>query len=259
MLIDRRGACPPTVSIALSVSLLRFNIHADHCNSYQYTGFALNFPTVGYLVAIVSVLSLCVVPRAKFFQTMAFNLVGVCIGSSVALLTCYCSVQARLHTSEPISTTNVGSSGTTQAVGYNSSASAVCGVWLFFNILFANALRFSRPQLQTPVILYSIFASVSGTYAPIFATMAQSLAFVEQLLKAFLTGFSIATVVRVLVFPRSSRDIMQEEIATYLSALKRVFMAQQKYLRRSFRDCKCIKGLEGSRSNIGRSSRQSTC
>ena len=96
--------------------------------------------------------------------------------------------------------------------------------------MFANALRFSRPQLQTPVILYSIFASVSGTYAPIFATMAQSVAFVEQLLKAFLTGFGIATGVHLLVFPRSSRDVVQEEFASYLAALKRVFKAQQKYL-----------------------------
>ena len=130
-------------------------------DSYQYDAFALNFPTLGYLVAIMSVLSICILPRAKFFQTMAFNILGVCIGSCIALLTCYCSVQARMHTSQPISSTSTGASGSTQAVEYNSSASAVCGIWLFFNIMFANALRFSRPQLQTPVIMYSIFANVS--------------------------------------------------------------------------------------------------
>ena len=129
--------------------------------SYQYDAFALNFPTLGYLVAIMSVLSMCILPRAKFFQTMAFNILGVCIGSCIALLTCYCSVQARAHTSQPMSSAGTGASGSTQAVEYNSSASAVCGIWLFFNIMFANALRFSRPQLQTPVIMYSIFANVS--------------------------------------------------------------------------------------------------
>ena len=109
----------------------------------------------------MSVLSMCILPRAKFFQTMVFNVLGVCIGSCIALLTCYCSVQARIQTSQPVSSANTGASGSTQAVEYNSSASAVCGIWLFFNIMFANALRFSRPQLQTPVIMYSIFANVS--------------------------------------------------------------------------------------------------
>jgi Na+/melibiose symporter-like transporter len=112
-------------------------------------------------VAIASILSLPVLPRAKFFQNMIFNLMAIGIGACIAMLTCYSSVRARLNTSDPTSSSTIGASGTHQALQYNSSASAVSAVWLFFNIMFANALRFSRPQLQLPIILYSIFANVS--------------------------------------------------------------------------------------------------
>ena len=100
-------------------------------------------------------------PRTKFVQTMLFNIIAICIGAAIALLVCYSSVQARLHTSLPMQTGSAGASGTQQAVEYNSSASAVSAVWLFFNILFANALRFARPQLQLTIILYSIFANIA--------------------------------------------------------------------------------------------------
>ena len=109
----------------------------------------------------MSILSTAMLPRAKFLQTMMFNVLGACLGSSIALLTCYCSVSARQHTSSSMSTKNIAATGTLVATEYNSSASAVSAILLFFNIMFANALRFSRPQLQTPVILYSIFANIS--------------------------------------------------------------------------------------------------
>ena len=126
------------------------------------------FPTLSYLIAISSILSMALLPRSKFFQTMTFNILGICIGSSIALLSCYCSVQARLHTSATVSsTTSIGVSGSAQAVEYNSSASAVSAVWLFFNICVSNALRFSRPQLQIPVILYTIFANISVGLVPL--------------------------------------------------------------------------------------------
>ncbi|KAL8654426.1 MAG: hypothetical protein Q9226_003439 [Calogaya cf. arnoldii] len=40
--------------------------------------------------------------------------------------------------------------------------------------------------------MYSIFANVSSTYAPQFATMTQGIAFGRRLFEAFLTGFAIA-------------------------------------------------------------------
>ena len=217
--------------VSISQSIPTFAIFLIFLLRYQATPFAETFSTLGYLVAIMSILAFAIMPRSKFCQTMIFNLIGVCIGAAVALLTVYCSVQARINTT-PISTvtTGVPTSGTAVAQ-YNSSASAVCGIWLFFNILFANALRFSRPQLQFPVIIYSIFANVACTYAPQFATMTQGIAFIKQLLEAFLAGFGIATGVNLFIFPKSSRDVVLAEAAGYIQALQGVLKAQNGYLQ----------------------------
>lgn len=158
--VQYRGACPPAIALSLLVSMLLPRSLANK-SRFQQDGFANAFPTLAYLVAIMSILSMAMLPRSKFIQTMSFNLIGVCLGSGIALLTCYCSVQARIHTSTPISKTTTGSSGAFEAVQYNSSASVVSAIWLFVNICFANATRFSRPQLQVPIIMYTIFAMVS--------------------------------------------------------------------------------------------------
>ena len=213
-----KGASPPTIAIAL----------------YQSTGFAETYSTLGYLVAIMSILSFAIMPRAKFFQTMLFNIIGICIGSCVALLTIYCSVQARAHTTPQTPSGRKSSSGGpspgASVAPYNSSASAVCAIWLFFNIYVSNTLRASRPQLQFPVIMYSIFANVASTYAPQFATMAQGIAFTKRLLEAFLTGFGIASAVSLLIFPLTSRTVVFKMAAGYIAALRAVLKAQSRYL-----------------------------
>ncbi|KAK9324942.1 hypothetical protein V1517DRAFT_305786 [Lipomyces orientalis] len=207
-----KGGLPPAIALSFSPERL------------QLDSFAANFTTVGYLVAIMSILSSAMLPRAKFLQTMMFNIIGICIGACIALLTSYCSVSARMNT------TSI-SPGTTTSVAYNSSASAVSAIWLFFNIAISNAFRFKRPQLQVPVIMYSIFANVSGTTAPLFPTMAVSIAFVKTLLEAFLSGFAIATVVNIFIFPVSSRLVVFTEFAGYIAALQGVINAQKGFLQ----------------------------
>ena len=213
-----KGALAPTFSIAL----------------YQSTGFANTYSTLGYLVAIMSVLSFAIMPRAKFVQTMFFNIIGILIGCCVALLSIYCGVQARAHTTPQPSTGPTSSSGGpspgASVAPYNSSASAVCAVWLFFNIYVANAIRASRPQLQFPVIMYSIFTNVASTYAPQFATMAQGITFAKRLLEAFFTGFAIAIGVSFLIFPLTSRSVVFKTTAGYIGALRGALAAQSKYL-----------------------------
>ncbi|KAL8708073.1 MAG: hypothetical protein Q9220_007005 [cf. Caloplaca sp. 1 TL-2023] len=214
-----KGALAPTIAIAI----------------YQSTDFAERYSTLGYLVAVMSILSFPILPRAKFLQTMLINVIGVCIGSCIALLSIYCSVQARAHTTPPISTGPQSSSGGpspgASVAPYNSSASAVCAIWLFFNIYFANTLRASRPQLQFPVIMYSIFANVASTYAPQFATMAQGISFTRRLLEAFLTGFAIATSVSFLIFPLTSRTVVFRSTTGYVGALRGAMKAQSRYLQ----------------------------
>ncbi|KAL8725801.1 MAG: hypothetical protein Q9166_007132 [cf. Caloplaca sp. 2 TL-2023] len=77
-----KSALAPTIAIALS----------------QSTSFAETYSTLGYLVAIRSITPFGIMPGAKFVQAMLFNIIGICIGSCITLLSIYRSVQARAHT-----------------------------------------------------------------------------------------------------------------------------------------------------------------
>lgn len=133
--VIRRAALPPTIAIAF----------------FQAKPVAHQYSTLGYLVAISSILGFAIMPRARFFQTMLFNLITICLGTAIALLGIWTIIQARKHTTapgEPLS-------------GYNSSASAVAAIWLFFQIYLVNSLKSALPQLQFPAILYAIFANIA--------------------------------------------------------------------------------------------------
>lgn len=210
-----KGALPPAISLAV----------------YQSTAFAEVYSALGYLVAIMSVLSFAILPRSKYIQTMLFNIIGVCVGAAVALLEIYCSVQARAHTSPSVKATGKGPSPGAAVTTYNSSASAVCAIWLFFNIYLANAVRASRPQLQFPVIIYSIFANVASVYAPNFPTMAAGISFAKRLMEAFFTGFAIATGVSLFIFPISVRLTFFKQSAGFIAAVQGTLKAQIEYLQ----------------------------
>lgn len=210
-----KGALPPAISLA----------------AYQSSAFADLYSTLGYLVAIMSVLSFAILPRSKYIQTMLFNAIGVCVGAAVALLEIYCSVQARAHTSPSVKATGNGPSPGAAVTTYNSSASAVSAIWLFFNIYLVNTVRASRPQLQFPVIVYSIFANVASVYAPNFPTMVAGIAFAKRLMEAFFTGFAIATGVSLFVFPVSVRMTFFKQSAGFIAAVQGTLKAQIAYLQ----------------------------
>ena len=210
-----KGALAPAISIA----------------AYQATSFADTFSTLGYLVAIMSVLSFPILPRSKFIQTMLLNVIAICFGAAILLLAVYCSVQARAHTTPVRSASSKGPSPGATVVEYNSSASAVCAIWLFFNIYFANTLRASRPQLQFPVIVYSIFVNVGLTYAPSFPTMAAGISFAKRLLEAFLTGFAIASGVSLFIFRRTVRMGFLKQTSGFLILVQNTLNAQNSYLQ----------------------------
>ena len=210
-----KGALPPAISLA----------------AYQGTSFADTFSTLGYLVAIMSVLSFAILPRSKFIQTMLLNIIAICFGAATVLLAFYCSVQARAHTTAVSSPSSNGPSPGASVVKYNSSASAVCAIWLFFNIYCANTLRASRPQLQFPVIVYSIFVNVGLTYGPEFPTMTAGISFAKRLLEAFLTGFAIASGVSLLIFPVTVRTGFLKQAAGFIGAVQNTLNAQNSYLQ----------------------------
>lgn len=136
---------------------------------YQADGVASTYATIGYLVPIITVIAIPIMPRAKFIQTTILNIIGICIGSAIALLGIWSGVKAREHTT-PVGTVSA----------YNSSQSAVCAIWLFANIYFVNTFRAKMPALQFPVIMYSIFTNVAFTYGPQFQTIAQGEALVKR-------------------------------------------------------------------------------
>lgn len=159
-------------------------------------------------------------PRAKFFQTMILNLIVVCIGASIGMLGLWSSIKAREHTSTP---------GVPQA--YNSSQAAVCAIWLFANIWFANLLRAKSPALNVPVIMYSIFSNIAFTYGPLFSTVASAESLIKQMIKSFLTAFAISTAVNVFVIPVSCRLVVFKGQAGYIQLLRGVLKAQTTYLQ----------------------------
>jgi hypothetical protein len=97
-----KAAMPPTIALAM----------------YQADKVATMYGTLGYLVAIVSILGFCIMPRAKFIQTMIMNVIATCIGSALAMLMVWSALKAREHTTAPGAPPS----------RYNSSQSVVLGV-----------------------------------------------------------------------------------------------------------------------------------
>ncbi|KAI6870077.1 hypothetical protein KC343_g7546 [Hortaea werneckii] len=204
LVIMFKGSIPPIVSLAM----------------YQADAVAQEYTTLGYLVAITSILGFCIMPRGKFIQTMTLNVLAVCLSAAVNLLSLYCATQARKHTTPP---------GRPLA-GYNSSSSAVLAIWLMVQIYLINVVRAARPQFQFPAIIYSIFVIVSSTYGVMFPTMTYALSFMQRLLEAFLTGFAIATATHFVIFPTSSRKVVLKEMTGYMMCLGGMLKAQTAYM-----------------------------
>ncbi|KAF2011468.1 hypothetical protein BU24DRAFT_398014 [Aaosphaeria arxii CBS 175.79] len=200
-----KAALPPTIAMA----------------AYQANSFARIYTTLGYLVAVISILGFCIMPRAKFIQTMCLNVLGTCIGAAINLLSLWTGIKARENTTK--------ADAPPQA--YNSSQSAVLAVWLFFQIWLVNTMKSKFPQMVFPTIVYAIFAMVSATYGPQFRTMVQVESFMKRLLEAFLTAFAIATGVSLFIFPVTSRKVVKKEITAYIGALRGALSAHKTYLQ----------------------------
>jgi hypothetical protein len=199
-----KAALPPTIALAM----------------YQADKVAAIYGTLGYLVAIVSILGFCIMPRAKFIQTKIMNVIATCIGSAFAMLMVWSALKAREHTTAPGAPPS----------RYNSSQSAVLGVWLFFLIYIVNTLKAKFPQFSFPVIIFSIQANVAATSGFQFTTTAQCESFVRRLLTAFLTGFALATGVSLFIVPVTCRQVVAKEMTGYLGLLKAAIAAHKDYI-----------------------------
>ncbi|KAK9365602.1 hypothetical protein V1509DRAFT_369875 [Lipomyces kononenkoae] len=208
ILIMIKSALPATICIA----------------AFQSETWASHFNVLNYLVAIEALLAFCILPRAKFLQTLFLNVLMTCTAVAVNLFALWTAIKAREHT-----TNDQSLEGT-----YNSSASAVCAVWFMIQIYFTNALRSTRPQFQFPCINYCIVTIISIVQAgPSFTTMSEANAFMYLLLQAFLVGYGIAAGVSLFIMPQSNREIAFSSMEKYFRELRRVLSAYQNVIKQS--------------------------
>ncbi|KID89725.1 hypothetical protein MGU_03130 [Metarhizium guizhouense ARSEF 977] len=193
---------------------------------YQSTAISSYFTTQGYLIPIISVLAVAILPRDKFTQSLILNVLFICIASAMSLLAVWSSVQARIHTSSPSSAQGPVS----MPLPYNSSQSAVCAVWLFANIWFANLIRAKMPSFNLPVIIYSILVNTSLTAGPTIGTTMGATHFVRELLLANLFGMGLAAGVCFFIFPFSSRMIVMGEFRQLIGLLRKMVRLQGEHL-----------------------------
>ena len=99
----------------------------SYMSRYQATSIADIEFAVGYLAAILTVSAQCLMPRAKFMKIVFFSVLSTCGGAALSCLVVLCSVRARQHTTPANASQSVRE-------GYNSSASVVSAIWLFFSI-----------------------------------------------------------------------------------------------------------------------------
>ncbi|KAK5167434.1 uncharacterized protein LTR77_007133 [Saxophila tyrrhenica] len=216
-----KGALAPTIAVA----------------AFQANAYAQEFSTLGYLIGIMTILSLVIQPRAKFLQTMLIQLLLTCLVCAVTVLAFFCCVQARMG-SEGTVGPGAGGSGTSGLASngaataqYSSSASAVAGVWLFTQIFFISVLRARMPQYTVPSIMAAVFVNVAMTYAPQFSTMTQAEQFALRLLEAYLTGFGIAAGTSLLVFPLTSRHLVFADMRASIAGFRGALGANLDYLK----------------------------
>ncbi|KAJ5577998.1 uncharacterized protein N7459_006962 [Penicillium hispanicum] len=210
ILLMMKGALAPTITVSI----------------YQATSVADEFTTLGYLMGVVSIFGFAIMPRAKFIQMIIFDVLAVCVAACLALLTMYSSVKAREHTTAKATVSST----------YNSSASAVSGVWLFFQIWLVHTFRAKYPQFQFPVVIYAIFANVASIYAPQMQNMAAAITFVLRLTKTFLTGLGISAGTSFFILPMTSRKAVFKQMAGYIGGLRSALGAHAVYFETLERD-----------------------
>lgn len=217
ILLAMKGALPTVIALS----------------AYESHKWAEVYTTLGYLVAVISHLSLAIQPRAKYLQAITISVLFTCLGAAVALLEIQCVVSAR----SVFGVERTGSSGSLENIAYDASSNTIAAVFLFVMIFLANAAKSARPAMTLPLIQFCIFAIVASTYAPSFPTMVVGKAFVRRLLITFLTGQGIATGVSLLIMPITSRGIVEKQIGGMLKLMTGA-LASHMAFQRSIRSTK---------------------
>ncbi|KAL2064999.1 hypothetical protein VTL71DRAFT_4139 [Oculimacula yallundae] len=191
---------------------------------YQKHSVAVHYLNLGYLIIIISIITVPILPRGKYLMNLFLCLSLTCLGAGMVYLGIWAGVKARQNTTSPEAPLAV-------AHGYNSSASAVNAIFLMINIFGINTLRASRPSLKIPAIQYNIFVLVGFIYGPNQATVAHARRFTKELFYAFLTGQAISTGVALFIIPVSSRKVFFSGVIGFLQSCRALLKTQLDFVR----------------------------
>jgi hypothetical protein len=183
---------------------------------------------------VVSILGVCILPRAKFLQSLVINVLFICIAIACAILAMYTAVKARQHTTPKAATAkpppSVSSNSLIQ-VPYNSSASVVAATWLFICTYAVNVARSKLPQLQIGGIIFSIIIIVATSNACLVPTVPVAKSLGRSILIAELFAMAITTAVSLFVIPVSCRTIVKKIITGNMGAIRGTLKAHMVYLQ----------------------------
>ncbi|KAK0126282.1 hypothetical protein ONS95_007894 [Cadophora gregata] len=191
---------------------------------YQKHSVAVNYLNLGYLIIIISIISVPILPRGKYLMNLFLCLFLTCFACGMVYLGIWAGVKARQHTTPPDASPSV-------ALGYNSSASVVNAIFLMVNMFGINTLRASRLSLKIPSIHYTIFTLVGFTYGPQQATVEHARRFTKELLYAFLTGYGISAGVSRFIIPVSSRKVFFGEVIGFLQSCRGLLKTQLDFVQ----------------------------
>ncbi|KAJ5620028.1 hypothetical protein N7510_004012, partial [Penicillium lagena] len=125
------GGIAPTIGLAI----------------YQSESVANHFSTIGYLIPIMSILTIPIAPRARFFQTLLVTMkisTGFAIG--ISYLSMWCSVRARANTTHIQEAKGGGPVSGATVSPFNAASSANMAIWFFFEVWMANTLVCRYPN-----------------------------------------------------------------------------------------------------------------
>ncbi|EWZ86355.1 hypothetical protein BFJ63_vAg13883 [Fusarium oxysporum f. sp. narcissi] len=185
---------------------------------YQSTPVSKTFTSLGFLVAIIAVVTVNVLPRAKLLE-LTF---GICsltaIAIPLAMLATWSGLQARFHT-DP-----------NGLHAYNSSQSAITAIWLTFHIWVSNSIQARFPALLIPTILYNIFMIVQFTSCSVFTTWKECWDLIYLTVRCYYTGIAISFFSGLFFYPTTCRTEIFEVQEKYFHCTQRALSESINYL-----------------------------
>ncbi|KAG0652725.1 hypothetical protein D0Z07_0346 [Hyphodiscus hymeniophilus] len=181
----------------------------------------------------MSILTVPVLPRARFIQNFLVTCLLVCLAAAISLLAMWISTKARANTTHiPKPSTAQGAPVPGAEVSpYNAAASVNMAFWLFFEVWIINTFRAYRPQYFLPSIVCSIFIQITSTYGVLFATMEQVESLITRVLESFFAGFAISAAVSLFIIPITSRTLIYMLMTGEIHALKKILEVHSQYMR----------------------------